>query len=70
MTRSKKLTMGKTVSSISIAHENEYKDRLKVKSVYCLLGGYNEVGRNIDLDTFIELQNRFNEIVKEVSNLI
>ncbi len=70
MTNSKKLTMGKTVSLISISHENEYEDKLKIKSVYCLLGGYNEVGRNIDLDTFIELQNKFNEIIEEVSNLI
>lgn len=70
----KKLHIGQTVTTIKIEHDSsmQYKERVtrRMKSIYALLGGYNEVARSVDLEVFEKIKERFDDAVLELQNLI
>jgi len=73
LAHAKKLDIKKTVTTISLEHDkfaNGRDNMLQIKALYSLLGGYNEVGRNIDIDTHIEFQNQFNDLINSYKHLL
>lgn len=68
MTNAKNLTIGSTVSTIKIEHGENATAELK--AIYCLLGGYNQVGRHIDVDKFHAIQARFKDAIHELKDLM
>lgn len=58
----KSLTTTSKIATIKLHMDNE----LKVRAVYALLGGYNEVARNVDLVEFHDLEDQFKVIVTQL----
>jgi hypothetical protein len=69
----KKMKIGVRSSTITFEHDkhgNKRDNMLQIKALYCLLGGYNEVGRNVDLDTYSEFQDKLNEVINTFKHLL
>lgn len=43
-------------------------DEAVAKSVYALIGGYNEVARSVDINEFNELEAEFADVVKKMAH--
>lgn len=60
----KKLKLGsKCTATITI----ESKSLDEVNALYALLGGYNEVARTVDIDTFEKLSKQFNTVLANMT---
>lgn len=73
LAHAKKLNIKKTVTTITLEHDkfaNSRDNMLQIKALYSLLGGYNEVGRNINVDTHVEFQEKFNELINSYKHLL
>lgn len=70
----KKITISDNVTTIKLEHDkytsNNRVMRNQIKALYCLLGGYNEYGRHIEVNQFLAIQDKFNEVINELTELI
>lgn len=69
----KKLNIGNKTSTITFEHESTEKScrpDKELKAIYCLLGGYNEFGRHIDIDKFSEIRDKFLDAIYDVKKLM
>jgi len=57
----KSLTIGEKVTTFKVESSTSPKleASMELKALYALLGGYNEVARNIDVDDFHKIQEKF-----------
>jgi|TARA_S200002703_G_C3582964_1_gene179044 hypothetical protein len=69
MVNLKKITVGKTTSTIKVEHPNTEYNVARVNKLHAiaiLLGGYNELGRKMDVERYLELKQKFDNLVREV----
>lgn len=67
----KSLVKGKKTATVKVEYDYP-SDKVvaDLDALYALLGGYNEVARHVDFETFKEIRERFNEAIDELSSLI
>jgi len=73
LAHAKKIAIKKTVTIITLEHDkfaNGRDNMLQIKALYSLLGGYNEVGRNVNVDTHVEFQDKLNELINTYKHLL
>lgn len=69
---SKSLKIDKNVTTIKLEHskaQNKREQCQEIKAVYLLLGAYNEIGRHINVDTYRELKQKFDELISTTKHL-
>jgi len=73
LAHAKKLKISNNVTTITLQHDkfaNGRENFLQIRALYSLLGGYNEVGRNVNLDTHIEFQDKLNDLINTYKNML
>lgn len=69
----KSLQLGEKVNTLKVdnaSYASKAEADLDTKAVYALLGGYNQVARGVDLNTFAEIKKKFHYLVDELADLI
>ena len=69
----KKMKIGVNTSTITLQHDkfgNKRDNMLQIKALYCLLGGYNEVGRNVNIDEYTQFQDQLNNVINTFKHLL
>lgn len=61
------LNLGAQTATIKLYSVNH---GVKIQALYALLGGYNEIARNVDVDKFHKLQAELNDIVTQMTDLM
>lgn len=64
----KSFEQSKRVSTLKI-ETNGWLDEQKAKALAILAGGYNEIGRDKDLEKYTDLKKRFDVIISEAGSL-
>lgn len=57
-------------AKIAVAKDDTNTDYKQVVALYVLLGGYNSNGRNIPVEKYHELKEKFFDLINETANLI
>lgn len=68
----KSLEVKQRVIKVTFEKYGEFQGKKRVneiQAICCLTGGYNKFGRNIDIEKYNELVERFNDIIEEVIEL-
>ena len=60
----------KTLTIVLNKSSDEGNTAVESAALYALLGGYNEVARNVDVDLYHALQSKFNNLVIDMAALI
>ncbi len=55
--------------SVTITFDNIYTEA-EIKALCVLLGGYNQYGRKMELEKYTQAQEKFYDIIDEVTNNI
>lgn len=69
----KNFNIGNKVSKLTLEHESTERNpnsRDEVIAIAILLGGYNELGREIPLEVYEEIKGRFNECIHDLKSLL
>lgn len=66
----KKLDIKKTTATVTLEWFDRYTPTKELEALAVLLGGYNEFGRKIDLDTHRRNIIKFKELLDEVEEAI
>lgn len=71
MIYAKSLKVGDKVAAIKVEAPTPLKENtnahLQIRAVYVLLGGYNEMGRSVDLKKYHALKRKFDNIVNDMA---
>ena len=65
----KKLTIGVTVSTLTLEHENtknSCRASNALNALHCLLGGYNEMGRTISIEQYRKIKDQFDQAINDI----